>query len=317
MSPRVTAIVPVFNRLPLTRACLDCLRAQSHAPLDVIVVDGGSTDDTPAVLRADYPEVTVLTSTEPLWWAGATAKGIDALLARGPADDDLALLLNNDTRFGPDYVATLVRHSRAHDAAVGGLIVDSRDQRITDAGVAVDWERYDFPARTEKAVDGPYFDGPDVLTGRGVVVPVHMIRAAGNVDAASFPHYIADYDWYLRLKAHGFRFGIAYDAVIESVVEATGMAPERRRQTLADAWAYAFSRRSMLNLQDHLRFIDRHAPGHLKAELKRRQIRSAIGRFVEAVLPPGRLHDRMVRAGDLVIAALMRPREVWRRLQER
>lgn len=317
MSPRVTAIIPVFNRLPLTRACLNCLRAQRHRPLDVIVVDGGSTDGTPTAVAADYPEVTVVTSTEPLWWAGATAKGIELLLARAPADDDFALLLNNDTRFGPDYVATLVRHARAHDAAVGGLIVDSRDRRITDAGVAVDWERYDFPARTEKAVDGPYFDGPDVLTGRGVVVPVHMIRRCGNIDAAAFPHYIADYDWFLRLKAHGFRFGIAYDAVIESVVEATGMAPEQRRRTLKDAWSYAFSRRSMLNLRDHLRFIDRHAPTALKAELKRRQIRSAIGRFVEAILPPGRLHDRLVRIGDLVVGAAMRPREMWRRLQER
>lgn len=314
MSPRVTAIVPVFNRLHLTRACLDCVRAQTHTPLDVIVVDGGSTDGTPEALARDYPEVTVLTSREPLWWAGATARGIDALLARSPADDDLALLLNNDTRFDPGYVATLVHHSRAHGAAVGGLIVDSRDQRITDAGVAVDWERYDFPARTEKAVDGPYFDGPDVLTGRGVVVPVHMIRAAGNVDAVAFPHYIADYDWYLRLRAHGFRFGIAYDAVIESVVEATGMAPEQRRRTLKDAYAYAFSRRSMLNLQDHLRFIDRHAPPHLKAELKRRQIRSAIGRFVEAVLPPGRLHDALVRIGDRLVAAVMHPRDALRRL---
>jgi hypothetical protein len=42
----VTAIIPVFNRLPLTRDCLDCLRAQTHAPLDVLVVDGGSTDGT-------------------------------------------------------------------------------------------------------------------------------------------------------------------------------------------------------------------------------------------------------------------------------
>jgi len=45
--PRVFAIIPVFNRLPFTLACIEHLRSQTYRPLEIIVVDGGSTDDFP------------------------------------------------------------------------------------------------------------------------------------------------------------------------------------------------------------------------------------------------------------------------------
>ena len=43
-------IIPVHNRPRLIQTCLDSVRAQSLQPDTVIVVDDGSTDETPAVL---------------------------------------------------------------------------------------------------------------------------------------------------------------------------------------------------------------------------------------------------------------------------
>ena len=45
MAGRVSLVLVVFNRLPLTRACLDSLRLTT-APFDLVVVDNGSTDGT-------------------------------------------------------------------------------------------------------------------------------------------------------------------------------------------------------------------------------------------------------------------------------
>lgn len=42
----VTVIVPVFNRPVLVKRCLDSLKAQTWRPLNVIVVDNASTDNT-------------------------------------------------------------------------------------------------------------------------------------------------------------------------------------------------------------------------------------------------------------------------------
>lgn len=49
----VDVIIPVRNRPHLIRLCLDSVKAQSLQPNTVIVVDDGSTDDTPGVL-AEY-----------------------------------------------------------------------------------------------------------------------------------------------------------------------------------------------------------------------------------------------------------------------
>lgn len=52
-STLVSIIMPAHNAGRWLRASLDSALAQTHRPLEIIVVDDGSTDDTPAIL-ADY-----------------------------------------------------------------------------------------------------------------------------------------------------------------------------------------------------------------------------------------------------------------------
>ena len=51
MSPLVSILVPVFNRQDLLPACLDSALAQTERDLEVVVVDGASTDGTWEVCR--------------------------------------------------------------------------------------------------------------------------------------------------------------------------------------------------------------------------------------------------------------------------
>ncbi|MEL6106174.1 MAG: glycosyltransferase family 2 protein, partial [Planctomycetota bacterium] len=45
----VSTIIPVYNRPKMMRAAVDSVLAQTHRPVEVILADDGSTDDTPRV----------------------------------------------------------------------------------------------------------------------------------------------------------------------------------------------------------------------------------------------------------------------------
>jgi glycosyltransferase involved in cell wall biosynthesis len=52
MSPRVSVVIPVFNRPGAVRCAIDSVLAQTFQDFEVIVVDDGSTDQTAAAVRA-------------------------------------------------------------------------------------------------------------------------------------------------------------------------------------------------------------------------------------------------------------------------
>ncbi len=51
MNPLVTLVSPVYNAMPYLRDFLSCLEKQTWHPLEVILVDDGSTDDSAQALR--------------------------------------------------------------------------------------------------------------------------------------------------------------------------------------------------------------------------------------------------------------------------
>ena len=50
-APSVTVITPVYNVAPYLRECLDGILGQTQTDLEVVCIDDGSTDDSPAILR--------------------------------------------------------------------------------------------------------------------------------------------------------------------------------------------------------------------------------------------------------------------------
>ncbi len=269
---RVFVVIPVYNRVDLTLRCIALLKAQTYTDLAIVISDGGSTDGTAHRVPEAYPDVVLLRDGRELWWTGAMAVGIDYVLGKADHQRDFLLMLNNDTEFDNRLVETLVRVSTLRRAAVGALTVDHANiDRILDAGAYVDWRGYGFSVKTTIAQDETYCSDVDVLAGRGTLVPMLMVAAGGNVNARQLPHYLADYEYFSRLKRRGFQLGVTYDTCVRSHAQLSGLTlREGERLTPTLAWRLLVSRRSMYNFFDHYRFIELAAPKPMKHRLKLR-----------------------------------------------
>ena len=100
----VSIIVPSFNQGRYIRETLDSILSQDHRPLEVLVLDGASTDETVDVLRSygDVPELQ--------WWSEPDKGVVDAVnkgLAR--AKGDIVAIQSSDDLYLPGALSAVVR----------------------------------------------------------------------------------------------------------------------------------------------------------------------------------------------------------------
>jgi glycosyltransferase involved in cell wall biosynthesis len=117
--PRVSVVIPAYNRARLIRESVASILGQTLTDLELIVVDDGSTDGTGDIVRAmPDPRVRVLTHAVNRGMAAARNTGLDD--ARGV----YVANLDSDDRAHPERLARQVAFLDAHPdhAMVGSWI---------------------------------------------------------------------------------------------------------------------------------------------------------------------------------------------------
>jgi glycosyltransferase involved in cell wall biosynthesis len=188
--PEVSVIVPTRDRWHiLSRCALPAARLQEGISLELIVVDDGSTDQTPAGLAAlDDDRVRILRNERSLGVSAARNLGIDA--ARG----EWLAFLDDDDVWAPRKLREQV--DRAHELGTGWVL---------SGAVTIDRERR---PRAYKSV--PETDDLHDLLRKGNVVPggcsnvivrADLVRRVGGFDHEL--SMLADWDLWLRLARTG------------------------------------------------------------------------------------------------------------------
>jgi len=189
-APAVTIVIPTYNRADWLREAIDSVLAQDYEDLELLVVDDGSTDQTPELLddyRRDHDPSRFQSLTQAnAGQAAAINRGWE--LARG----ELLGYLADDDRLSSGAVSRLVEELVADPASV---VVYPAYHTIDPEGEVIDTIRpIEYSAREAVRLH-------DTIIGPGALIRREALVRAGGWDPAL--RWIGDLILWLRLSMHG------------------------------------------------------------------------------------------------------------------
>jgi N-acetylglucosaminyl-diphospho-decaprenol L-rhamnosyltransferase len=203
---RPAVYIPNFNGAAQLGRTLRSLGAQTR-PVDVVLVDNGSSDDSVELARRELAEVRVAQMGSNLGFGPA----INRAVAEHPADP--VILLNNDAEAEPTFVEALLDGlGEGVDSVAGVLLQERAPELIDSAGVVADTTLMGFdylhgePVAAAQAAPDPL--GP---TGGAALYRRRALEAVGGFDGRIFLYY-EDLDLALRIAAAGGRCRLAPEA---------------------------------------------------------------------------------------------------------
>lgn len=196
--PNISVIIPVYNGAKTISQTVECLLRQSLKPAEIIVVDDGSTDETPSVLRGFDGEITVLSQSNS---GPASARNHGVKVAKG----DFAAFTDSDCLPDKDWLFNLaLGFDNERIAGVGG-VVRSAVQGLT--GEYVDAIRLLDPQPDESG-EIPYLITANACFRREVLIEAGLFNQRFRKPGGEEP------DVCLRIRKLGYEFRFAEQALI-------------------------------------------------------------------------------------------------------
>ncbi|SDZ41291.1 glycosyltransferase family 2 protein [Herbiconiux ginsengi] len=213
-STRVSAVVVNWRQPKLTSAAVASLDAQTGLAeagiaLSVVIVDNGSGDGSPELLRSRHPEHTVIELPDNRGFGGGVNAAIRGIHA------DLVVLLNNDAvadeRFIASIVAPLAAHPRAaavtarillRDPVDGVRRVNSTGNELTRSGNGRDRD-WLVPVADDHRSAGEVAG----FSGGACALRMSALTEVGLFDESLFMYYEdTDLSWRLRRRGWLIRY---------------------------------------------------------------------------------------------------------------
>ena len=237
---QVSFIIPLFNNLALTRACVASLQATLPAGLthEIILVDDGSTDDTRSWLATLGPPFRVVLNDRNLGYAAANNRAI--AIARG----DVLALLNNDLVFLPRWLEPMLgAHRSLADRAglIGNIQLDAGTGAIDHTGIIINQQGKPVHDRALPARRSRLFSSVrpvPALTGACVLVKRALWQQLGGFDEG-YVNGGEDVDLCFRARAVGRTNAVALRSVVRHHISASvgrKLHDEENSYRLARRW---------------------------------------------------------------------------------
>ncbi len=230
-------LIVSWNVRDLLRACLCALRqhASRLATQHILVVDNASTDGSVDMLRAEFPEVSLVANAVNRGFTGGNNDGLRRILAIAhehslPLDRTFVFVLNPDTEVTAGALDALIRFMDAHrDVGLAapqlrypdGSVQPSRRRFPTLATALLESTPLQ-PLAPRSVLDHYYMrdrrddETCDVewVVGAAMLVRASVIAQVGLFDEERFFMYSEEVDWCRRIRQAGWRVVYHPSAVV-------------------------------------------------------------------------------------------------------
>jgi protoporphyrinogen oxidase/GT2 family glycosyltransferase len=220
----VYVVILTYNHYEDTHECLESVYQLDATPFEVVVVDNGSSDDTPDKIRENFPKAHVIENHQNLGVPAGYNVGFKVALESGA---EYILMLNNDTILAPDMLAELL-------AVVGsdprcGIVMPKILYHGTTDRVWSSGGRYRaFPPailmtdRRKEAAETTRMI--EYAPSCGLLIHRQAFERAGMFDPGYFFLY-DDWDFSDRVRAFGMNIWYAANAHLWHKVSTTTQGP--------------------------------------------------------------------------------------------
>jgi len=199
--PRITIITPSLNQAAYIERTILSVLNQNYPNLEYMILDGGSTDDTVAIIEQYKQYLTYWRSTPDGGQAAALKEGFER------ATGEILAWINSDDTYRPGvfaHIARIMKSEPATDVWYGNMqLIDSQDQRVAERRLT------HCPPRL---MNLGFRHG-----GFGVYQPASFWRrklyeAVGGIDHSL--HFDMDNDLFIRFVLQGGRFTFVPHALV-------------------------------------------------------------------------------------------------------
>lgn len=128
--PKVSIVTGNQNRFSLVSNCTKSLEELTYSNYEIIVVDDGSTDESPQMLKEAFPRVILIQNEECMGYCKALNVGIREALRN---DADYVFLVNDDTKdFSRNYLEEVLKVFEKDEkiGLVGSRVLDFNGNEV-------------------------------------------------------------------------------------------------------------------------------------------------------------------------------------------
>jgi GT2 family glycosyltransferase len=205
MAELVSVVILNWNGESYLRECLNSVLAQDYQPVEIILVDNGSSDRSVEIAETEYPGVKLIQTGKNLGFAAGNNVGIREALG------EQIVIFNNDAEMDRTCVSEMIRAIRKDERygacatkiylKDGGGLLDAAGIAICLDGLSIGRGRLEPGDRYDREEEVFFASGCCMMCRKEMLDDVVVVR--GQYFDESFFMYADDTDlgWRARLRA--------------------------------------------------------------------------------------------------------------------